>query len=153
MKEIDERLMKALKKAVGDNPAEIELLLRYYVGEYISVQGFIRRMLEERLGDQADWILKFIDARTITRVAKLWNRVYTLPTSPAISRTAAFRSSTYSRTQATKTTAESSSTPLIGLWVMSATRLLCRDTSPLRMWFWDPARSARLDLAAVRGCD
>lgn len=83
MKEIDERLMKALKKALGDNPAEIERLLRYYVGEYVSVQGFIRRMLEERLGDQADWILKFIDVRTITSVAMLWNRVYTLPTSPA----------------------------------------------------------------------
>ncbi|MBK8265366.1 MAG: hypothetical protein IPK80_29055 [Nannocystis sp.] len=58
------------------------------------------------------------------RVQGWTETIKTFSATPAIleiSPSAACRSSTYSRTQETKTTAESSSTPWIGPWVMSAT--------------------------------
>ena len=76
----EEREVRAAVRAyVGNNKDEVERLLARYVGHHRSVRGFFRRWFEERLGEQADWMLAYINIALITDAAIAMRRVITLP--------------------------------------------------------------------------
>lgn len=58
---------------------EVERLLGFYEGRYESVVGFFRTWLEERLAEQATWMLEYIDIEKVVDGAQERGCVWTMP--------------------------------------------------------------------------
>ena len=78
MSEEENDVRAALRQRFGTNEKEIELMLGRYVGYHLTVRGFIRRWLEERLAEQASWMLDYINVELIADAAVAKGRVVTI---------------------------------------------------------------------------
>ena len=83
MTEEVEDVRAALRKRLGDNEKEIELMLGRYVGQPRTVRSFFRHWLEERLADQATWMMNYINIELIADAAVAMGRVVMVPAKPA----------------------------------------------------------------------
>jgi hypothetical protein len=83
MTEEIEEVRDALRKRLGDNEKEIELMLSRYVGQHRTVRSFFRRWLEGRLAEQATWMMNYINVDLIADAAVAMGRVITVPARPA----------------------------------------------------------------------
>ena len=79
MTQEDDGVRAALEKRFGSNEKEIERLLGYYVGVHMTVRGYFRKWLVERLAEHAGWMLDYINVRLIAEVAVATGRVVALP--------------------------------------------------------------------------
>lgn len=82
MTEEVEDVRAALRKRLGDNENEIELMLGRYVGQHRTVRSFFRRWLEGRLAEQATWMMNYINVDLIADAAVAMGRVVTVPAKP-----------------------------------------------------------------------
>ncbi len=73
----------ALQKRFGDNEKEIELMLRRYVGQHLTIRSFFREWLHERLAEQATWMMNLINVELVADTAVALGRVVTVPAKPA----------------------------------------------------------------------
>ena len=73
----------ALQKRFGDDEREIELMLGLYVGQHLTIRGFFRDWLHERLAEQATWMMNLINVELIADTAEALGRVVTVPAKPA----------------------------------------------------------------------
>lgn len=79
MSEEEQDVLAALQRRFGDNEKEIARMLGWYVGHHLTVRGFFRKWLEARLGNQAGWMLDYINVELIADAAVAKGRVITLP--------------------------------------------------------------------------
>jgi hypothetical protein len=82
MSDEQQEVRAALRQRFGSNEKEIELMLGRYEGRHLTVPGFFRRWLESRLGEQAIWMLDYIDVRLIADTAVTLGRVETMAAGP-----------------------------------------------------------------------
>jgi len=78
-----QEVREALQKRFGDNEKEIELMLRRYAGQHLTVRSFFRGWLHERLAEQATWMMDLINVELIADTAVALGRVITVPAKPA----------------------------------------------------------------------
>ena len=81
-KEVDD-VRTALRKRLGNNEKEIELMLSRYVGQHLTIRSFFRHWLETRLAEQASWMMNYINVELIADAAVAMGRVVTVPAKPA----------------------------------------------------------------------
>jgi hypothetical protein len=78
MSDEEQDVRAALRQRFGSNDREIQLMLDRYVGRHLTVHGFFRRWLEERLAEQASWMLDYINVELIAGAAVAKGRVVTI---------------------------------------------------------------------------
>lgn len=69
MSEEVEDVRAALRERFGDNEKEIDLMLSRYVGQHRTIRSFFRLWLEERLREQASWMMNYINVEVIADAA------------------------------------------------------------------------------------
>lgn len=76
----DEKAVRAaLELRFRGSEYEVERLMGFYEGRFGSVAGFFRVWLEERLAEQASWMLEYIDIDKIAGGALAGGHVWTMP--------------------------------------------------------------------------
>ena len=83
MSDEKQEVRAALKQHLGSNEKEIELMLRRYAGQHLTVRSFFRGWLHERLAEQATWMMDLINVELIADTAVALGRVITVPAKPA----------------------------------------------------------------------
>lgn len=78
-----QEVREALQKRFGNNEKEVELMLRRYVGQHLTIRSFFRDWLHERLAEQATWMINLINVELIADTAVALGRVITVPAKPA----------------------------------------------------------------------
>lgn len=78
MSEEEREVRAAVKRLVGDDEVEIQRMLTRYEGCHPTVRVFFRGWLGERLGEQAEWILRLINVKRIADTAVKLGRVRTI---------------------------------------------------------------------------
>lgn len=79
MKTDEKTVRAALELRFRGAEYEVERMLGFYEGCYESVTGFFRSWLEERLAEQATWLLEYIDIEAIAEGALMRGCVWTMP--------------------------------------------------------------------------
>ena len=79
MKTNEKAVRAALELRFRGVEHEVERLLGFYVGRYETVTGFFRSWLEERLAEQASWMLEYIDIEAVAEGALERRCVWTMP--------------------------------------------------------------------------
>lgn len=78
MNEEEREIQAAVKRLVGDDEVEIQRMLARYEGCHATVRGFFHGWLAERLGEQAEWMLRLINVKRIADTAVKLRRVRTI---------------------------------------------------------------------------